>query len=98
VGDILGGEVSHRVYAAYNTMQVCTDVSEDYYCFYLIELQMSFTRWQWYYNKTQHTKIHTTLKQTNTIFEQTLIYFLICLPLFSFPFSSAFIISHNYCR
>jgi hypothetical protein len=25
---------------------------------------MVFTRWQWYYNKTQHTKIHTS--QNNT--------------------------------
>jgi hypothetical protein len=24
---------------------------------------MGFARWQWYYNKTQHTKYHTTLKQ-----------------------------------
>jgi hypothetical protein len=44
---------------------VCTTISVTqhlfcncYYC--LIELQMDFTRWQWYYNKTQHVKIHIT--------------------------------------
>jgi hypothetical protein len=24
---------------------------------------MGFSRWQWYYNNTQHTKIHTASKQ-----------------------------------
>jgi hypothetical protein len=38
-----------------------------YYCYHL-NCKWAFTRWQWYYNKTQHkntrhTKYHTTLKQ-----------------------------------
>jgi hypothetical protein len=40
-----------------------------YYDFVLLLLFIYFdckwvcTRWQWYYNKTHHTKYHTTLKQ-----------------------------------
>jgi hypothetical protein len=46
-----------------------------YYYYYLTELQMASTRWQWYYNKTQHTKVnishkitqHSTQSYTNNI-------------------------------
>jgi hypothetical protein len=33
-----------------------------YYYYHLIELQMDFIRWQWYYNKTQYTNIHISHK------------------------------------
>jgi hypothetical protein len=29
---------------------------------HLIEFQMDFTGWQWYYNKTQHTRMHISHK------------------------------------
>jgi hypothetical protein len=34
------------------------------FCYYLIELQMGFTLWQWYYNKTQLTNTHFTQNST----------------------------------
>jgi hypothetical protein len=38
------------------------------YYYYLFELQMGFTRLQWYYNKTQHKNTHIT--QNNTTLKQ----------------------------
>jgi hypothetical protein len=35
------------------------------YYYYLFKLQISFARWQWYYNKTQHTNTHITQNYTN---------------------------------
>jgi hypothetical protein len=35
--------------------------------YYLIKLQMGFTRWQWYYNKIQDTKIHISHKITHHV-------------------------------
>jgi hypothetical protein len=37
-----------------------------YYYYYLIELKWGFTRWQWYYNKTQHKNTHAR-RATQTI-------------------------------
>jgi hypothetical protein len=37
---------------------------QNYYYYYLIELQMGFSWWQWYCNKTQHT--NTYVAQNNT--------------------------------
>jgi hypothetical protein len=36
-----------------------------YYYYYLTEQQMGFPQWQWYYIKTQHTKIHISHKITH---------------------------------
>jgi hypothetical protein len=47
-----------------------------YYYYYFLKCKWVFNRWQWYYNKTQHTnnthqtKQHTTLKQ-NTSYKTT---------------------------
>jgi hypothetical protein len=39
--------ISFQIPAAVNEV-----LCDFYYLYYLIELQMGFTRWQWYYNKT----------------------------------------------
>jgi hypothetical protein len=35
---------------------ILTSRNMKFYYYYLIELKMGFSRWQWYYNQTQHTK------------------------------------------
>jgi hypothetical protein len=40
-------------------------ISMELISYYLIELQMGFYPWQWYYNKTRHKNTHIT--QNNTL-------------------------------